>query len=279
MTNIERYESASLQASEIVTKSFSTSFSLGILCLGKKIRKPIYGIYGFVRVADEIVDTFFEVDQSKVLDDFENETYLAIQNKYSSNLILHAFQSVVNTYAISEDLIKSFFLSMRADLSEKNHDSQSYQKYVYGSAEVVGLMCLRVFTNNDKNLYDKLESPAKKLGSAFQKVNFFRDISEDYNEKGRTYFPGFEIDKKLNEKQKSSIENEINSEFEEALKGIYSLPRSSRFGVLLACRYYKKLFKKLKSTPADQLMSKRIRVNNFQKVLLIPTTFVLSLFK
>ena len=129
MTNIERYESASLQASEIVTKSFSTSFSLGILCLGKKIRKPIYGIYGFVRVADEIVDTFFEVDQSKVLDDFENETYLAIQNKYSSNLILHAFQSVVNTYAISEDLIKSFFLSMRADLSEKNHDSQSCLLY------------------------------------------------------------------------------------------------------------------------------------------------------
>ena len=279
MNNIERYENASLLSSEIVTKSFSTSFSLGILCLGKEVRKPIYGIYGFVRVADEIVDTFFGVDQQRALDDFELATYQAIKDRYSSNIILHAFQFVVNTYSIENHLIESFFSSMRSDLSKKKHSSETYDEYVYGSAEVVGLMCLRVFTKNDQTLYESLVKPAKKLGSAFQKVNFFRDIKEDFFEKGRTYFPGFEIEKNLNDVQKSNIEDEISNEFEEALKGIYKLPLTSRFGVLLACRYYKKLFKQLKSTPVEKLFSKRIRVNNFIKAMLVPSTFILSIFK
>ena len=254
----ELFDKLSLACSRKTTLLYSTSFSLAIKLLSKEYQKAIFSIYGFVRLADEIVDTFFGVDQQRALDDFELATYQAIKDRYSSNIILHAFQSVVNTYSIENHLIESFFSSIRSDLSKKKHSSETYDEYVYGSAEVVGLMCLRVFTKNDQTLYESLVEPAKKLGSAFQKVNFFRDIKEDFFEKGRTYFPGFEIEKNLNDVQKSNIEDEISNEFEEALKGIYKLPLTSRFGVLLACRYYKKLFKQLKSTPVEKLFSKRL---------------------
>ncbi|MEC9437617.1 MAG: phytoene/squalene synthase family protein [Candidatus Neomarinimicrobiota bacterium] len=279
MSNIERYLHASYQSSKAVTKSFSTSFTLGIYSLSKKLRKPIYGIYGFVRIADEIVDTFFNTDQATVLDEFESATYSAIDTKYSPNLILHSFQEVVNQYEIDRELIIAFFSSMRSDLTEKEHSQKSLDQYVYGSAEAVGLMCLKIFVEGNQEAYDKLEYSAKKLGSAFQKVNFFRDIHEDYFDKGRTYFPAFDIDQNLNEEVKKLIESEIASEFTEAKKGIYQLPSTSRFGVLLACRYYEKLFSKLQSTPAKRLSTRRIRINNFQKMLLIPSTYALSLLR
>tara|TARA_B100000427_G_scaffold326907_1_gene336455 strand:- start:6995 stop:7846 length:852 start_codon:yes stop_codon:yes gene_type:complete len=279
LSNIERYLHASYQSSKAVTKSFSTSFTLGIYSLSKKLRKPIYGIYGFVRIADEIVDTFFNTDQATVLDEFESATYSAIDTKYSPNLILHSFQEVVNQYEIDRELIIAFFSSMRSDLTEKEHSQKSLDQYVYGSAEAVGLMCLKIFVEGNQEAYDKLEYSAKKLGSAFQKVNFFRDIHEDYFDKGRTYFPAFDIDQNLNEEVKKLIESEIASEFTEAKKGIYQLPSTSRFGVLLACRYYEKLFSKLQSTPAKRLSTRRIRINNFQKMLLIPSTYVLSLLR
>ncbi|MDP6878162.1 MAG: phytoene/squalene synthase family protein [Candidatus Neomarinimicrobiota bacterium] len=279
MSNIERYLHASYQSSKAVTKSFSTSFTLGIYSLSKKLRKPIYGIYGFVRIADEIVDTFFNTDQATVLDEFESATYSAIDTKYSPNLILHSFQEVVNQYEIDRELIIAFFSSMRSDLTEKEHSQKSLDQYVYGSAEAVGLMCLKIFVEGNQEAYDKLEYSAKKLGSAFQKVNFFRDIHEDYFDKGRTYFPAFDIDQNLNEEVKKLIESEIASEFSEAKKGIYQLPSTSRFGVLLACRYYEKLFSKLQSTPAKRLSTRRIRINNFQKMLLIPSTYALSLLR
>jgi len=279
MTNFERYLSASFKSSISITKEFSTSFSLGIQCLGKEVREPIYSIYGFVRVADEIVDTFFDTNQDALLNEFESSTFSAIKEKFSTNVILHSFQDTVNKYNIDRHLIEAFFESMRSDLSENKHTQKSLDSYVYGSAEVVGLMCLRVFVNGDQKYYDNLISCSKKLGSAFQKVNFFRDLNEDYYEKGRMYFPGLDFKDSLNEEVKKKIEQDIKGEFDDAKKGIYQLPNTSRFGVLLACRYYEKLFKKLKSTPFSKLLKRRIRVNNFQKFSLIPSTFMLSFVK
>ena len=279
MTNLERYLNASIKSSKSVTKEFSTSFSLGIRCLGKEIRGSIYSIYGFVRVADEIVDTFFETNQETLLDEFEAATYSAIKEGFSTNVILHSFQNAVNHYKIDIHLVEAFFKSMRSDLHKNKHSQQSLDEYVYGSAEVVGLMCLKIFVNGDQKSYDNLIFSAKKLGSAFQKVNFFRDINEDFFEKGRVYFPGFDLRTNLDEKIKQKIESDIKSELDEAKKGIYRLPGSSRFGVMLAYRYYEKLFKKLKSISPKKLLNTRIRVSNFQKFLLIPTTYFLSFFR
>ena len=279
MTNLERYLSASFKSSISITKEFSTSFSLGIQCLGKDIREPIYSIYGFVRVADEIVDTFFDTNQDALLKEFESSTFSAIKEKFSTNVILHSFQNTVNKYNIDIHLIEAFFESMRSDLSKNKHTQKSLDSYVYGSAEVVGLMCLKVFVDGDQKYYDNLILSSKKLGSAFQKVNFFRDLNEDYYEKGRMYFPELDFKDNFNEEVKKKIEQQIKSEFDEAKKGIYQLPSSSRFGVLLAYRYYEKLFKKLKSTPLTKLLNRRIRVNNLQKFSLIPSTFILSFVK
>ena len=278
MTNLERYLIASVKSSESVTKEFSTSFSLGIKCLGKDIRSYVYSIYGFVRVADEIVDTFFDSNQEVILDEFEAATYSAIKEGFSTNVILHSFQNAVNQFKIDNHLVEAFFSSMRSDLNKSKHTQESLDNYVYGSAEVVGLMCLKIFVNGNQESFDGLVYSAKKLGSAFQKVNFFRDMNEDYFEKGRVYFAGFDLEKNIDDDMKKKIELEIESEFDEAKKGIYRLPSSSRFGVLLAYRYYLKLYNKLKSTSSKKLLNKRIRVNNFQKIMLIPTTYVLSLF-
>jgi len=278
MNNSERYLDSSFQACKSITKTYSTSFSLGIFCLGKDIRNDIYSIYGFVRVADEIVDTFFDIDQSNKLNDFHQSTLESIKNSYSSNLILHAFQHVINTYQIDIDLVDSFFKSMKADLTKKSYDKESYEEYIYGSAEVVGLMCLYVFLNGDQEKYNELKKYAQKLGSAFQKVNFLRDFHEDYELKGRAYFPELEMNGKFNDSSKKQIEIDIQKDFDESINGIKRLPSSSCLGVYLAYRYYNKLLKKLKSTSASKLLNSRIRVNNFQKFTLLPSAILFSLF-
>ncbi len=278
MNNSEIYLSSSFQACKKLTNNFSTSFSMGIYFLGKKIRNPIYSIYGFVRVADEIVDTFFDIDQTNELNEFHQLTKDAITNSYSSNLILHAFQHVVNKYNIDRNLIDAFFDSMKSDLTEKKYDRESYKKYIYGSAEVVGLMCLYVFLSGNNNKYNELKYFARKLGSAFQKVNFLRDFQEDYQFKGRAYFPELKIDGELNESSKAQIETDIQKDFDNAKEGISKLPRSSCLGVYLAYRYYTKLLKKLKSTRVDKLMTTRIRVNDLEKILLFPSALLFTIF-
>lgn len=258
------FDDLSMNCSKLTTNTYSTSFSLGIKFLDKRFHDPIYGIYSFVRFADEIVDSFLGFTQAELLSEFKEETWKAIANKISLNPILNSFQAVVNTYSIEFGLIETFFESMEMDLDLKNHSQESYDQYIMGSAEVVGLMCLRVFTENDNSLYDKLKQPAMKLGSAFQKVNFLRDIDADYTMLGRTYFPEVDFTRfSLAEKEK--IQHDIEIDFEEALNGIRTLPASSRRGVYLAYFYYRKLFLMIKSTPAERILNVRIRIPNHKK--------------
>ena len=272
------FDEVSLKCSEITTKHYSTSFSLGIRLLEKKIHSPIYSIYGFVRLADEIVDSFHEFDKAKLLNEFKENTKQAIENKISLNPILNSFQEVVNKYNIEWEHIQDFLSSMESDLNQKKHDEDSYKQYIKGSAEAVGLMCLRVFCNNDNKLYNDLEKYAIYLGSVFQKVNFIRDISADYNELKRVYFPQLNINE-FNEKEKNKIEDDIEKEFSLALIGIKQLPKSAKKGVFLAYSYYYSLFKKIKSTPADKIMTKRIRIPNFTKFLILIKVQLLNMFK
>jgi phytoene/squalene synthetase len=272
------FDEVSLKCSEITTKYYSTSFSLGIRLLDKKIHSPIYSIYGFVRLADEIVDSFHEFDKAKLLNEFKENTKQAIENKISLNPILNSFQEVVNKYNIEWEHIQDFLSSMESDLNQKKHDEDSYKQYIKGSAEAVGLMCLRVFCNNDNKLYNDLEKYAIYLGSVFQKVNFIRDISADYNELKRVYFPQLNINE-FNEEEKNKIEDDIEKEFSLALIGIKQLPKSAKKGVFLAYSYYYSLFKKIKSTPADKIMTKRIRIPNFTKFLILIKVQLLNMFK
>lgn len=272
------YDEVSLKCSEITTKYYSTSFSLGIRLLDKEIHSPIYSIYGFVRLADEIVDSFHEFDKAKLLNEFKENTKQAIENKISLNPILNSFQEVVNKYNIEWKHIQDFLSSMESDLNQKKHDEDSYKQYIKGSAEAVGLMCLRVFCNNDNKLYNDLEKYAIYLGSVFQKVNFIRDISADYNELKRVYFPQLNINE-FNEEEKNKIEDDIEKEFSLALIGIKQLPKSAKKGVFLAYSYYYSLFKKIKSTPADKIMTKRIRIPNFTKFLILIKVQLLNMFK
>ena len=272
------FDEVSLKCSEITTKHYSTSFSLGIRLLDKKIHSPIYSIYGFVRLADEIVDSFHEFDKAKLLNEFKENTKQAIENKISLNPILNSFQEVVNKYNIEWEHIQDFLSSMESDLNQKKHDEDSYKQYIKGSAEAVGLMCLRVFCNNDNKLYNDLEKYAIYLGSVFQKVNFIRDISADYNELKRVYFPQLNINE-FNEKEKNKIEDDIEKEFGLALIGIKQLPKSAKKGVFLAYSYYYSLFKKIKSTPANKIMTKRIRIPNFTKLLILIKVQLLNMFK
>ena len=271
------FDEVSLKCSEITTKYYSTSFSLGIRLLDKEIHSPIYSIYGFVRLADEIVDSFHEFDKAKLLNEFTESTKQAIENKISLNPILNSFQEVVNKYNIDWEHIQDFLSSMESDLNQKKHDEDSYKQYIKGSAEAVGLMCLRVFCNNNK-LYNELEKYAIYLGSVFQKVNFIRDISADYNELKRVYFPKLNINE-FNEEEKNKIEDDIEKEFNLALIGIKQLPKSAKKGVFLAYSYYYSLFKKIKSTPADKIMTKRIRIPNFTKFLILIKVQLLNMFK
>ncbi len=266
------FDNVSAATSKITTRSYSTSFSLGIYCLNEKIHRPIYNIYGFVRFADEIVDTFHEYDKAMLLKEFKEETYKAIDRKISLNPILNSFQEVVHKYNIEPELIETFLKSMEMDLSQSNHNSMSYDEYILGSAEVVGLMCLRVFTNGNEEDYQKLKPSAMKLGAAFQKVNFLRDLKADYEFLGRVYFPSVNM-KNLTDDDKAKIEHEIEQDFKDALVGIKQLPKTSKFGVYVAYVYYKCLFNKIKALPSSQIMIKRIRVPNYEKFCLLFSSY------
>ena len=264
---IDLFHKISVDASKNVTQIYSTSFSMGIKLLDKNIHNAIFSIYGFVRLADEIVDTFHDYPKSEMLQEFKEDTYKALERKISVNPILHAFQMVVNKYSIDRDLIDKFLLSMEQDLNDIQYSSDGYKEYIVGSAEVVGLMCLKVFVNGDNDLYFNLEEPARKLGAAFQKINFLRDVKADYQELGRTYFPGVDLEK-FTPDEKLKIEQDIQDDFECALEGIIKLPSSSRLGVYVAYRYYYSLFKKIKKVSSDRLMEERIRVPNTKKILI-----------
>ena len=264
---IDLYHKISVDTSKNVTQLYSTSFSMGIKLLDKTIHDAIFSIYGFVRLADEIVDTFHDYPKAEMLKEFKEETYKALDRKISVNPILHAFQMVVNKYSIDKDLIDKFLLSMEQDLNDIEYSSKIYKDYIVGSAEVVGLMCLKVFVNGDNDLYFKLEEPARRLGSAFQKINFLRDVKADYKELGRTYFPGVDLEK-FTTNEKLKIEEDIQDDFESALEGIVKLPSSSRLGVYVAYRYYFSLFKKIKKVSSDRLMEERIRVPTSKKLFI-----------
>lgn len=259
------YDKTSFECSKLITNKYSTSFSLGIKAFDKQFRYPIYAIYGFVRYADEIVDTFHEYDKLTLLSDFRKETFKAIQEKISLNPVIHSFQQVVNGYGIEMGLIDAFLRSMEMDLDKKAYDPVCYETYIYGSAETVGLMCLRVFTGNNEAQYQSLLSQARSLGAAFQKVNFLRDIQADYQERGRTYFPGIDFDN-FTEQDKRRIEADIKSDFDQAFEGIKQLPAGTRLGVYIAYTYYLKLFKKISYTPANVILQKRIRISDTRKM-------------
>ena len=259
------YDKISASSSKMVTREYSTSFSIGIHFLDKKFHRSIYGIYGFVRLADEIVDSFHDYDKVSLMQKLRRDTVDAIEQRISVNPILNSFQEVVNEYHIEWELIDTFLKSMEMDLMETHHDSDSYSQYILGSAEVVGLMCLRVFTEGDAKLYDILKPYAMKLGSAFQKVNFLRDLKADFQILGRTYFPEVNFNR-FSSVDKEKIQREIEEDFEQALIGIKKLPSTSRKGVYLAYFYYKKLFLRIKHTPAEKVMSARIRISDSNKL-------------
>ena len=259
--------------SKMTTRRYSTSFSLGIRFLNKDLHKPIYSIYGFVRFADEIVDSFDGFDKSTLLSEFKKDTYAAIENKISINPILNAFQWVVNTYRVPHDLIETFMNSMEMDLDKKIYDKETYEKYILGSAEVVGLMCLKIFVGGDETEYERLKMNAMKLGSAFQKINFLRDLNDDFNELGRTYFPGINMND-FNNIVKKEIEADIEKDFKLGYEGILMLPKQARFGVYMAYKYYFKLFKKIKRTKAERILEERVRIPNRKKARILVTSYV-----
>jgi len=267
------FDELSYKVSKATTKQYSTSFSLGILALSPKIRNSIYAIYGYVRLADEIVDSFHGFDKQKLLSRFRDETLLALEEKISLNPILQSFQETVHLYQIDFQLINQFLKSMEMDLHKIDYNSDLYKEYILGSAEVVGLMCLQVFVDGDRQEFEKLKPFAMTLGSAFQKVNFLRDMKDDYYVLGRTYFPNVDITD-FDHEVKSNIEKEIEAEFSEALEGIKKLPSSSRFGVYLAYRYYVSLFNKIKKTSACKIINQRIRISNSRKISLMMGCYV-----
>jgi len=267
------FEKTSAKCSKITTQIYSTSFSLGIKMLAKDFREPIYGIYGFVRLADEIVDTFDRTDKAELLAEFKSSTYQSIDRQISLNPILYSFQKVVNTYQIGNDLIEPFFESMAQDLNKTEYNPTQYTEYIYGSAEVVGLMCLRVFCNGNIEQYNHLKSFARALGSAFQKVNFLRDIKSDVEERGRVYFPYLDLSE-FNELNKKVIIEDVKKDFAEAFKGIKQLPVSCRFGVYTAYIYYLKLLEKIERTNAHKIMESRIRVGDGEKLTLLAKSYV-----
>lgn len=262
------YNQTCLECSSLITRRYSTSFSMGIRVFDKKYRAPIYAIYGFVRFADEIVDTFHDFPKKELLDKFRRDTFEDIESGISLNPVLHSFQNVVNKYNIERELIDAFLDSMEMDLNLNAYEDNLYQKYIYGSAEVVGLMCLRVFVNGDENMYKHLYASARSLGSAFQKINFLRDIKSDFDERGRVYFPGVDF-RSFSLGDKLQIESDIKKDFDDALLGITQLPQGVRFGVYLAYKYYTKLFQKIKSASPTKVKEERIRVKDSRKVVLI----------
>jgi len=268
------FDQTSFNCSKIVTKKYSTSFSLAVRMLSPKIREAIFSIYAFVRLADEIVDSFHEFEKEKLINQFEIDYYQSMQDGISLNPILNAFQITVKRYNITDDLVRDFLKSMKLDLNKTNYNTvEEFENYIYGSADVVGLMCLKVFVNGDEDKYESLKIPAMRLGSAFQKVNFLRDLKDDYEVLNRNYFPNVNL-KSLNEECKKKIIFEIDNDFKEAYNGILLLPIEAKFGVYTAYIYYKRLLKKLKSTPSHKIMNSRIRISNPIKFSLLARSFI-----
>ena len=271
----ELFDQVSFDTSKLVTKKYSTSFSLAVKMLSPTIRSAIYNIYGFVRFADEIVDTFHDYKKEELLDDFEKEYYKALENGISLNPILNSFQATVKRYNITDDLVKSFLKSMRADLSKTAYETQEeYNEYIYGSADVVGLMCLKVFVDGDDEKYNELKDAAMRLGSAFQKVNFLRDLKDDFELLNRSYFPNVDLTS-LDTESKYLIIKEIEDDFDFAFNhGILKLPVEAKFGVYMAYRYYRRLLKKLNSVPSSEIIETRVRISDPMKINLLARSYV-----
>ena len=271
----ELFDQVSFDTSKLVTKKYSTSFSLAVKMLSPTIRSAIYNIYGFVRFADEIVDTFHDYKKEELLDDFEKEYYKALENGISLNPILNSFQATVKRYNITDDLVKSFLKSMRADLSKTAYETQEeYNEYIYGSADVVGLMCLKVFVDGDDEKYNELKNAAMRLGSAFQKVNFLRDLKDDFELLNRSYFPNVDLTS-LDTESKHLIIQEIEDDFNFAFNhGILKLPVEAKFGVYMAYRYYRRLLKKLNSVPSSEIIETRVRISDPMKINLLARSYV-----
>jgi phytoene/squalene synthetase len=267
------FDDLSQEMSRVTTQRYSTSFSLGIRFLNSDLHKPIYSIYGFVRFADEIVDTFHGFNKTKLLADFKAQTYQSIEDGISLNPILNSFQWVVNTFNIPLELIETFLKSMEMDLDNSTYDKYGYEEYILGSAEVIGLMCLKVFVEGDESEYERLKPLAMKLGSAFQKINFLRDLKADYHDLGRTYFPGIDLNE-FNSRVKQEIEEDIESDFKLGYEGIKQLPKKARFGVYVAYIYYYKLFNKIKGTDAHTILNERIRIPNNKKLRILLSSYV-----
>ena len=268
------FDNVSRECSKIVTTSYSTSFSMATKMLSETIRQDIYNIYGFVRFADEIVDTFHDYDKERLFKKFSEDLEDALEMKISLNPILNSFQETYHHYNIEKHMVDAFMKSMKQDLYKKDYlTEEEYREYIYGSADVVGLMCLKVFVQGDNNMYDELKDSAKSLGSAFQKVNFLRDLKADFEDLSRTYFPNTDLNK-LDETSKQVIIKDIEDDFNKGLIGIKQLPLEARFGVFMAYRYYNKLLDKLKKTPALEIKSARIRVPNYKKVELLTRSYV-----
>ena len=268
------FDKVSADCSKNVTNSYSTSFSLATKMLSKSIRQDIYNIYGFVRFADEIVDTFHDYDKKELLNRFIDELNFSLKNKISTNPILNSFQYTVNKYNIDYGLIDSFLKSMKMDLKKMKYNSEKeYKQYIYGSADVVGLMCLKVFVSGDEETFKKLKPSAMALGSAFQKVNFLRDLNADFHDLNRTYFPNLDF-KDFDDQSKILIMEDIENDFRRALKGIYELPNNSKFGVYAAYKYYRRLLVKLKRTSYMKIKNERVRVPNYQKVDVLARSYV-----
>ncbi len=255
-------------SSRITTERYSTSFSSAIRLLHNDLRQPIYNIYGLVRFADEIVDTFHEHDKATLISDFRKQTFEAIEQGISLNPILHSFQLTVNQYKIDHALIHAFFNSMEMDLDKKQYNNEGYNEYIYGSAEVVGLMCLYIFVEGDEAEYRKLKASAQSLGAAFQKVNFLRDVKADYNQLDRTYFPGLDFGN-FTDRQKREIEEDIQKDFDDAYAGIMQLPAKARFGVYVAYKYYLSLFRKIKKLQPAVIMQERVRIPDYHKLMIL----------
>jgi phytoene synthase len=267
------FDDISQEMSQLTTKRYSTSFSLGISFLDSDLHKPIYSIYGFVRFADEIVDSFHGFDKEALLADFKVQTYKAIAEGISLNPILNSFQWAVNKYSIPMDLIDTFLNSMEMDLNKQFYSKEQYELYILGSAEVVGLMCLKVFVDGNEAEYERLKPSAMKLGSAFQKINFLRDLKDDFQTLGRTYFPGINMEE-FNATVKKEIEADIEADFRAGYEGILQLPKNARFGVYMAYKYYFKLFKKIKAKSAQNILTERIRIPNYRKMRILLTSYV-----
>lgn len=269
----ELFDKVCIKCSRLITRNYSTSFSLGIRCLEKELRDPIYAIYGFVRFADEIVDTFHDFDKADLLARFKTETYLAIEEKISLNPVLNSFQKTVNQFGIEKELYDQFLKSMEMDLDKTKYDQAGIKEYILGSAEVVGLMTLRVFCKGNAEMYDRLKPSAMSLGSAFQKINFLRDLNADFNGMGRSYFPNVDLTH-FDENTKQLIEDDIAKDFYAGYQGIKQLPRSARFGVYVAYLYYLALFEKIKNTPSSIVLTQRIRVRNRRKLSILAYSYV-----